>query len=189
MQHNRVLILRGHPHTIARAVLLKVTFVQAPQLNLGAPGQTAEFFWPQQFSADPPERLGGVVCGAESPSSGIAFDIVAPPSARGSGDADAPTIPGHPTVWRGCRSPGGSSADRLAVCAPDRHLSTIIRNRRFLNLCRDAAFKLRTPQDEGLASSLAARNGAEVVRGLGDNTPRRRRQRRQTRPDIGRVDP
>jgi len=45
-------------------------------------------------------------------------------------------------------------------------MSTIIRNRRFLNLCRDAAFKLRTPQDEGLASSLAARNGAEVVRGL-----------------------
>ena len=71
----------------------------------------------------------------------------------------------------------------------DRLLSTIIRNRRFLNLCRDAAFKLRTPQDEGLASSLAARNGAEVVRGLGDNTPRLRRQRRQTRPDIGRVDP
>jgi len=68
-------------------------------------------------------------------------------------------------------------------------VSTIIRNRRFLNLCRDAAFKLRTPQDEGLASSLAARNGAEVVRGLGDNTPRLRRQRRQTRPDIGRVDP
>ena len=68
-------------------------------------------------------------------------------------------------------------------------MSTIIRNRRFLNLCRDAAFKLRTPQDEGLASSLAARNGAEVVRGLGDNTPRLRRQRRQTRPDIGRVDP
>ena len=121
MQHNRVLILRGHPHTIARAVLLKVTFVQAPQLNVGAPGQTAEFFLPRQFSADPPERLGGVVCGAESPSSGIAFDIAAPPSARGSGDADAPTRPGHPTVWRGCRSPGGSSADRLAACATDQH--------------------------------------------------------------------
>src|SRR5262249_39637757 len=43
MQQNRVFIIRWHPHATARAVLLKVTFVQAPQLNVGPPGQAAEF--------------------------------------------------------------------------------------------------------------------------------------------------
>ena len=49
MQQNRVFILRGHPQATARAVLLKVTFVQAPQLNVGAPGQAAEFFYRRNF--------------------------------------------------------------------------------------------------------------------------------------------
>jgi hypothetical protein len=31
-----VLDLRGHPHAAARAVLLEVAFVQAPQFNVGA---------------------------------------------------------------------------------------------------------------------------------------------------------
>jgi hypothetical protein len=46
MEQNRVPILRGRPHATARAVLLKVTFVQAPQLNVAAPGQASEFFLP-----------------------------------------------------------------------------------------------------------------------------------------------
>src|SRR5215831_14088283 len=51
MQQNRVFFLWGHPPATARAVLLKVTCVQAPHLNVGAPGPAAVFL-PPQFSAD-----------------------------------------------------------------------------------------------------------------------------------------
>src|SRR5215469_7389487 len=45
MQQNRILILRRHPHATARAVSLKVTFVQTPQFNVAAPGEAAKFFY------------------------------------------------------------------------------------------------------------------------------------------------
>jgi len=35
MPQDGVLDLRGHPHAAARAVLLEVAFVQAPQFNVG----------------------------------------------------------------------------------------------------------------------------------------------------------
>src|SRR5215472_6097897 len=121
MQQNRVFILRGHPQATARAVLLKVTCVQAPQLNVGAPGQAAEFFLPPQFSADQLERLGTAVGGAESPSGGITLDTAVHPRACRSVDADAQIAPAPPTAWRVSRSPVGSCADRLGACATGGH--------------------------------------------------------------------
>jgi hypothetical protein len=59
MQQNRVLILRGHPQTTTRAVLLKVAFVQAPQLNVGVASQTAEFFYVRNL-----QRISGSELGA-----------------------------------------------------------------------------------------------------------------------------
>lgn len=37
-------VLRGNPHSAARAVLLEVAFVQAPQFNVAALRQPAQFF-------------------------------------------------------------------------------------------------------------------------------------------------
>lgn len=43
LQH-RILDLGRHPHASARAVLLEMAFVQAPELNVGALGEPAQFF-------------------------------------------------------------------------------------------------------------------------------------------------
>lgn len=102
IQQNRVLVLWGDPHPTARPVLLKVALVQAPQLNVGAPGQATKFFLPWQLSADQLERPGGAVCGAESPCGGTTFDIAVPLGARRSVDADARTAPAHPIAWPVC---------------------------------------------------------------------------------------
>jgi hypothetical protein len=37
-------VLGWNPHSAARAVLLEMAFVQAPQFNVAAPRQPAQFF-------------------------------------------------------------------------------------------------------------------------------------------------
>jgi len=44
MVQHRILDLGRHPHPTARAMLLEVAFVQAPQFNAPAPGQAVQFF-------------------------------------------------------------------------------------------------------------------------------------------------
>ena len=45
MQQHRVRRFRRNPHHRPGSVLLKMTFIEAPQINSGMAGQTAEFFY------------------------------------------------------------------------------------------------------------------------------------------------
>ena len=49
MLQDRVLDFRRYPHPTTRAVLLEVTFIQAPQIDVGAFGQTSQFFYHRDF--------------------------------------------------------------------------------------------------------------------------------------------
>ncbi len=44
MEHHRVLDLRRHPHTQARAMALEVAFIEVPKLNVIPFGQAFRFF-------------------------------------------------------------------------------------------------------------------------------------------------
>lgn len=74
MAQDRILDLRRYPHAAARTVLLKVTFIQAPQFDVAASGQMAEFFLLPRLLADPIERLGGAAFASESPLTQLAED-------------------------------------------------------------------------------------------------------------------
>ena len=53
MLQDGVLDPRWYPHSTAGAMLLEVTFIQAPQFDVGAPRQTTEFFYCRDF-----QRIG-----------------------------------------------------------------------------------------------------------------------------------
>src|SRR5580704_7098799 len=72
MLQDGVFDFRRHPHAAARTVLLEVTFIQAPQLDVGTASQTAKFFLLPQLSADPTGRLEGVACVPELPQKAAA---------------------------------------------------------------------------------------------------------------------
>ncbi len=62
MLQDGVLDFRRYPHTAAGAMLLEVTFIQAPQFDVGASRQAAEFFLLPRLSADRTERLADAAC-------------------------------------------------------------------------------------------------------------------------------
>src|SRR3989344_6185629 len=77
MLQDGVLDFRGYPHTAARAVLLEVTFIQAPQFDVGASSQAPEFFLLPRLSADRNGRLAGAAYVAGNPFVETAADIAA----------------------------------------------------------------------------------------------------------------
>ncbi len=117
MAQDRVLDLRRYPHSATRAMLLEVTFIQAPQFDVGAVSQTTEFFLLPQLSADPIERLAGAACVAGTPFVEIIADTDVPLSPRRIDGADAPTRPDRPTALPADRSRAGFYVDRLATNA------------------------------------------------------------------------
>src|SRR5208282_3693167 len=88
-----------YPHAAARTVLLEVTFIQAPQFDVGTVSQTTEFFLLPRLSADPIERLGGAACVTESPVAGIVAGIAALQDPPRSAAANVPTRPDRPRGW------------------------------------------------------------------------------------------
>jgi len=55
MEQHGIRVLGRNPHHRPRSVLLKVAFIQAPQINAGVVGQPAEFFY---IAPAPPDQLG-----------------------------------------------------------------------------------------------------------------------------------
>src|SRR6266851_2460757 len=121
MLQDGVLDFRRYPHATARTVLLEVTFIKAPQFDVGTAGQATEFFLLPRLSADPIERLEGAACVAEIPFVERVADTGAPPDPRRIGDADVPTTPDRPRAWPPGRSHAGSCAGRLAPRAIASH--------------------------------------------------------------------
>jgi hypothetical protein len=78
MPQDRVLDFRRYPHAATRAMLLKVTFIQAPQFDVGATSEATEFFLLPRLSADRIGRLGDAACAAGTPFVEIVADIAAP---------------------------------------------------------------------------------------------------------------
>src|SRR6266403_5370695 len=105
----------------ARTVLLEVTFIQAPQFDVGAASQATEFFLLPRLSADRIGRLGDAACAAGTPFVEIIADTGAPPSPPHSADADVPTRPDRPTKWPAGRSRVGFYVDRPATNAIASH--------------------------------------------------------------------
>ena len=118
---DRVLDFRRYPHATAGTVLLKVTFIQAPQFDVGMASQTAEFFLLPRLLADPIERPGDGACVAGSPTAEIVVGIAEHRGPLHIADAGAPTTPVRPTGWRPNRSHAASCASLLATCANPLH--------------------------------------------------------------------
>ena len=78
VENDRVVHLGWNPHSGTGAVLLKMNFIDSPQINRRVPRQYAEFFYARLALADRLEQLRVAVCGGESPIGEIVADIDAP---------------------------------------------------------------------------------------------------------------
>src|SRR5579863_7445209 len=133
MLQDGILDFRRYPHAATRTVLLEVTFIQAPQFDVGAASQATEFFLLPRLSADPIGRLGGAACVTESPVVGIVAGIAALPGPPRSGDANVPTTPDRPTGWPTNQSLAGSYVDPpAAVANPSHPASAVVPRARLL---------------------------------------------------------
>ena len=65
---HRIAALRRNPHAAPRSVLLEVTFVYAPQINVAALCQAPQFFLQPTPPTGRPARLEVAVCAGENPS-------------------------------------------------------------------------------------------------------------------------
>lgn len=70
MRDHGIALLRRNPHATARSVLREMALVQAPQVNVAAACQRAEFFLPPPLPAGRTAPPAGAACAAESPSAG-----------------------------------------------------------------------------------------------------------------------
>ena len=96
MKKHRIGVFRGNPHDTPRPVLLKVTFIGKPQINVLSSGQFSEFFYMRPLPRGRPERSRPWVC---------ADGIQVGGKASGTGG-------------RRCRSDRGSSGDDSEVFRP-----------------------------------------------------------------------
>lgn len=55
VQHDGIGVLRGHPHTAARTMLLEMDFIRGPQVNPRITHQPSEFFY---IAPEPRDRHG-----------------------------------------------------------------------------------------------------------------------------------
>ena len=80
VQQHRILDLRGHPHSTARAVLLKVNLIECPQIHGRISGQTLEFFYARASTRGQHSLPPGEACAAESRVAGTSAGIGARPA-------------------------------------------------------------------------------------------------------------
>jgi len=78
VEQNGIIDLRRNPHPSTRTVLLKMNFVDRPEINGGILGQSAEFFYARLAFADQLEPPPGAACGSENPTGETAADIGEP---------------------------------------------------------------------------------------------------------------
>src|SRR5882672_1109768 len=117
---------RGYPHAASRAMLLEVTFIQAPQFDVGAASEATEFFLLPRLSADRIRRLGDAACAAGTVFAETAADIAAPLGLRRIAGADVPPRPARPTEWPPGRSRAESCVDRPAARAIASHRASAV---------------------------------------------------------------
>jgi hypothetical protein len=67
MEQNWIVHLGRNPHPAAGAVLLKMNFIDGPEVNGGIVGQGVEFFYARLALSDRLEPPPGAVCGSGSP--------------------------------------------------------------------------------------------------------------------------
>ena len=113
MQQDGVFVFRRHLHAVTRPLLLEMTFVQAPSLQVNPLSRAAKFFVPLRRSTDRPVRCWVGACVAGRPSAEIIFGIAAPPGPRHNGVSDARNALARPKAWQPGQSPAASCADRL----------------------------------------------------------------------------
>src|SRR5437016_960527 len=117
VQHNRILVLGRYPHPGAGSVLLEVAFVQAPQIQVSATGQSAQFFLlPQPGSG----RLGlpaAGACATETPSDETGAGTGALPIRFRSASSGARSAGGRPTGPGNAQTAQGRGANRAAAAA------------------------------------------------------------------------
>ena len=100
MEANGVSQFRRNPQAAARTVLLKMNFIQRPQVNVASSRQCAKFFY--EWLAKPGRRgpVAGAVCASESPTAGTAAGTGAPLKSLPVPGRETPIASGHPTgVW------------------------------------------------------------------------------------------
>jgi len=66
MQQYRVLFLRRDPHQTTRSILLKMNFIDRPQIDSWIGCEPSEFFYMPPEVQDRPGQSEGVVCADES---------------------------------------------------------------------------------------------------------------------------
>lgn len=66
MQQYGVLFLRRNPHQTPRSMLLKMDFIDRPQINVRISGKPTEFFYMPPEAQDWLGRSAGVVCADET---------------------------------------------------------------------------------------------------------------------------
>jgi len=127
MPQDRVLDLRRNPHATTRTVLLEVTFIQAPQFDVGAPSQATEFFLLPRLLADRIGQLEGAACVAGTASGEIIADTGVPPSPRRSGRrrCSDKTGPSHRVAGR----PKSRGVFRRSPCSERHCFASRVRGR------------------------------------------------------------
>lgn len=114
---DRVLDFRRYPHAAAGTVLLKVTFNQAPQFDVGMASRTAESFLLPRLLADSIEPLGAGAYVAGSPTPELVVGIAEHRRPLQMAAGRVPTTPARPTAWQANRRPAASCASLFATCA------------------------------------------------------------------------
>jgi hypothetical protein len=66
VQHDRLLLLRGHPHKTTRSILLKMNLIGRPQIHPWIRREVSEFFYMPPEVQGWPGRSEGAVCADES---------------------------------------------------------------------------------------------------------------------------
>src|SRR6266478_6604638 len=117
VQHHRILDLGRHPHPGAGSVLLEVAFVQAPQVQVSATGQSAQFFLPPQPGSDRLGRPAAGACATETPSDETGAGTGAPPNRFRSASSGVCSAGGRPTDLGDGRTAPGRGANRAAAAA------------------------------------------------------------------------
>jgi hypothetical protein len=125
VQQDRIPDFRRNPHPASRAMLLKMDFIDGPQVYVWIGRQFAEFFYKRPAPRDRHERSAGAVCEDETPIAERAAGIGEPATSGRTPASGMLKESCHPRLRRlSCRPPLASFAipaqsDPFARCPAD----------------------------------------------------------------------
>jgi len=118
---NGIAVLRRHPHSAARAILLEVHLIQGPKVNAFVGGEPAQFFLLRLVGSGPHAQSAGEVSGGEIRTGGTDAGTAALPASRRTPVPHAPTAACHPTDGPPARSAAAAAVERHSpVSVADR---------------------------------------------------------------------